>query len=329
MTAPTLPAASPPLHRRLEQAIAEARGSPAPDRWRIEPDDRIGDLADRRRGRLVRRGLLLSVLLGAGAVHHVDATLLPWAWEILSRHAAPLVEEAWHRLNSPPATRIADTTKATAAEPTPTSAPQSSASGPDSAPRTASIEPPPSAPPAVAPATPTSPATNVPPIPAAKATETSASTVATGSMPAGSSRAAAVAAERAPESPVPAPAPAAAGAAPPYAPPPPATDPLQKRAEAAGLHPGLSRTLLARLTDADYRNATAAVRTALIETPDDGEHVQPRRRAAGLAQFRVHFVPGADAGCRRYVVTIARDGWLTTALPMERCGVRQRQAARR
>jgi hypothetical protein len=105
--------------------------------------------------------------------------------------------------------------------------------------------------------------------------------------------------------------------------PPPAADPAdadQMRAEAAGLHPGLSRVLLARLSQADYRNAGIAIQTALTETPDNAVYVWPRQRKPELALFKVHFVPGAAPDCRRYVVTVTKDGWLTTALPMEKCG---------
>jgi hypothetical protein len=106
-------------------------------------------------------------------------------------------------------------------------------------------------------------------------------------------------------------------------------DPLQVRAEAVGLHPGLSRVLLARLSDADYRNAGIAIKTAVAETPDSAVHVWPRQRTPELAVFKVHFVPGAASVCRRYVVTVTKDGWMTTALPMERCGAQARQALRK
>ncbi len=105
--------------------------------------------------------------------------------------------------------------------------------------------------------------------------------------------------------------------------PPPAadpTDPYSLRAEAVGLHPDLSRVLLARLSPTDYRNAGIAIKTALAETPDGAVFVWPRQRKPQLALFKVHFVPGAPPGCRRYVVTVTKDGWLTTALPMEKCG---------
>lgn len=107
----------------------------------------------------------------------------------------------------------------------------------------------------------------------------------------------------------------------PWQPPAPdPADPLQMRAVAVGLHPDLSRVLLARLSDTDYRNAGVAIQTALAETPDSGVFVWPRQRKPELALFQVRFVPGAAPGCRRYVVAVTKDGWLTTALPMEKCG---------
>lgn len=106
------------------------------------------------------------------------------------------------------------------------------------------------------------------------------------------------------------------------------TDPLQVRAEAVGLHPGLSRVLLARLSEADYRNAGVAIKTAIAETPDNSVHVWPRQRKPELALFKVHFVPGAATDCRRYVVAVTKDGWMTTALPMEKCGPQPGQPRR-
>ncbi len=103
--------------------------------------------------------------------------------------------------------------------------------------------------------------------------------------------------------------------------PTPPSDPMRTRAEAAGLHPDLSAAVLAKLSKADFKNAEAAIKTALAETPDGQTYSWPRSRKPELALFEVHFVPGAAPTCRRYVVTIAKDGWLTTALPMERCGL--------
>jgi hypothetical protein len=103
---------------------------------------------------------------------------------------------------------------------------------------------------------------------------------------------------------------------------PPKVDPSnpdQVRAAAVGLHPELSPVLLARLSPTDYRNAGYAIETAVKETPDAGVFVWPRQRKPELAVFSVRFVAGAAPSCRRYVVTVVKDGWLTTAMPMERC----------
>lgn len=106
------------------------------------------------------------------------------------------------------------------------------------------------------------------------------------------------------------------------------SDPYQVRAAAVGLHPDLSRALLARLSPADYRNAGIAIKTALAETAETAVYVWPRQRKPEEALFKVRFVPGAAAGCRRYVVSVTKDGWLTTAPPMEKCGAQPRQARR-
>lgn len=111
--------------------------------------------------------------------------------------------------------------------------------------------------------------------------------------------------------------------------PPPVVDPAdpnQKKAVAVGLHPELSRVLLARLSAADYRNAGVAIQTALAETPDNSVYIWPLQKKPDLAMFKVHFVSGAVDDCRRYVVTVSKDGWLTTALPMEKCGLRRKPA---
>jgi hypothetical protein len=128
--------------------------------------------------------------------------------------------------------------------------------------------------------------------------------------------------------------PAAAGADDPAPSPlePPSVDPAdiyQVRALAVGLHPGLSRVLLARLSPDDYRNAGIAIQKAVAETPDSGVLVWPRQRKPELALFHVRFVPGAAPDCRRYVVTVTKDGWLTTALPMEKCGPQARRQGQR
>jgi hypothetical protein len=97
-------------------------------------------------------------------------------------------------------------------------------------------------------------------------------------------------------------------------------NPYRARAAAAGLNPDLSPALLSRLSQDDYSNARTAIDTALAKTPDNGTFVWPRQRQPELALFQVHFVPGAAPTCRRYVVTVTKERWSTTAPPMERCG---------
>jgi hypothetical protein len=127
-----------------------------------------------------------------------------------------------------------------------------------------------------------------------------------------------------PEPPVTTIATAPADKAPAVAPlPPPASnagDRYQRRAASVGLHPDISRALLSRLSPTDYRNAGIAIETAVAKTPDSGTFVWPRQRKPELALFQVRFVPGAAPDCRRYVVTVTKDRWSTTALPMEKCG---------
>src|SRR5262245_56962875 len=107
------------------------------------------------------------------------------------------------------------------------------------------------------------------------------------------------------------------------------SNPYQVRAAAVGLHPDLSSVLLARLSDTDYRNAGYPIETAVKETSDSGVFVWPRQRKPELALFQVRFVAGAATGCRRYVVTIIKDRWSTTAMPMEKCKAEQVSSRRR
>ena len=107
------------------------------------------------------------------------------------------------------------------------------------------------------------------------------------------------------------------------APPPKALDPKQARAQAAGLHPDLPPSVLAKLSEADFETVATAIRKALAETDDAEVLIWPARPRAQAAQFRISFVEGENAGCRRYVVAIGKDGWQTTALPVEKCGVKR------
>ena len=102
---------------------------------------------------------------------------------------------------------------------------------------------------------------------------------------------------------------------------PPRQDRLEKQAEAVGLNPDLSKSLLKRLTEADFRNAAIAIKTALAETAETAIFTWPAKPKPNLALFEVRFVPGAADNCRRYVVTVTKDRWSTTAPPMEKCGV--------
>ena len=99
------------------------------------------------------------------------------------------------------------------------------------------------------------------------------------------------------------------------------TDPLQKRAADVGLPQRISTVVLASLTDTDYRNAGTAIRKALTDATDTDKFIWPREADKKLGVFQVHFVAGAAATCRRYIVTIVKNGWTTTAPPMEKCGV--------
>jgi hypothetical protein len=91
------------------------------------------------------------------------------------------------------------------------------------------------------------------------------------------------------------------------------------RAAAAGLHPQLPRDLLVRLSPTDYRNAGIAIQTAVVEAADGESFVWPRQRWPEQASFNVRILPAAHPECRRYVVTVTKDGWSTTAPPMENC----------
>jgi hypothetical protein len=98
-------------------------------------------------------------------------------------------------------------------------------------------------------------------------------------------------------------------------------DPKQVKAAAVGLHPDVSRALLTRLTESDYRNAGVAIKMALSQTPDSDVLQWPRDAKRDAAVFQVRFVAGASGDCRRYVVEITKDKWVTTAPAMEKCGL--------
>ena len=108
--------------------------------------------------------------------------------------------------------------------------------------------------------------------------------------------------------------------------PPPVVDPAdpyQKRAVAVGLHPDLSRSLLSRLSDADYKNAGVAIKAALAEAASSKVYAWPKEGGGKIALFEVRFVRAASPECRRYVVTVTLARWSTTAPAMEKCGNRK------
>jgi hypothetical protein len=280
----------------MSQYAHEFHNALGSESWDIAPDDRVGQPLKRRRGRWLRRAVFLLVCAGLGAVHAQNPDLLPrWGaqtWNV----AKPWLDRAIEVANS----SMTAPNQATAAPDARTDTRIDAAS---------LLRPPPPEP-----APPEAPIKSAVQLPAAIEPEQSAP-----SAPAQTAEPVGLAAVAPP---------AKADTAPLPLPRAEAITPQQKRAEAVGLHPDLSRSLLAQMTDVDYRNAGEAIRRAIAETPDDGSFLWPVKRSGTLAQFKVHFVPGAAATCRRYVVTVAKSGWLTTALPVEKCGVRASQTAR-
>lgn len=256
----------------------------------LDSSERIGRAMERPRSRIVRRGLLAIGLLGAGAATYADPGLWQRGWTT----ARPLVGALVEAVRTPPtATAVAPPAEATQraiADPPI----EKRAALPVEKPRPPASEPP-------AAPTPTVTPTVQPPPPSSPAKPAQKAALADGSRPAGDAYA---------------------------APTPTAADPLTKRAEAVGLHPDLSRALLQRLSDGDFKTAATAINKALSEVGDTETFVWPQKAAKGATRFRISFVQGAPQDCRRYVVEIAKDGWQTTALPVEKCGVKRRLTAR-
>lgn len=252
----------------------------------LDASERIGRRIERPRSRTLRRAALLFGLGGIGAASYADPSFWQRAWTIAAPSVAAIVEMTRSQLAPAAATSAVTDPQKRAAE-TP----------PD---RVAAIpaekSPVPSDPPPgpAMPAAP-SPPTALPPIaPPAKPAPKAA--LAETARPTGDAYT----------------APKAVTA-----------DPLTRRAEAAGLHPDLSRALLQRLTDGDFKSAATAIHKALAEVGDTETFVWPRKAATGATRFRISFVQGAPQDCRRYVVEIAKDGWQTTALPVEKCGIKR------
>lgn len=244
----------------------------------IEPGERIGAPVRRKRGRILRRGVLILSAFGAGFAFYNDPSIAARWWPVVSEAAAPLIERVMQAASG--ASTLAPVTKPEA--PPAANASERKSAALDASPASSAAAP-------------------VEPVPASAPTKVVEPPVTIAALPP------AQAVEEVPATPLPPPVVNRA-------------DPFQVKAAAVGLHPELSRVLLTRLTPADYQNAGIAIKNALAETPDSGIYVWPRQRKPELALFQVRFVQGAAPECRRYVVTVTKDGWLTTALPMERCG---------
>lgn len=260
--------------------------------WQINAGDRIGAKPARSRGRWFKRTLMLATIVTGAYALYDDPTRAPRWWDTASGIGAPLLQ----RLS-----QSATTTPAASANPA--SPVLKSPEEMDPPAQRATAEP---------------HLQQQAIFPLDRASAASASAPANAIQPAESSPPHVSRPE------------ASAGFMPEYAPPQesPSTNPFAKRAKAAGLHPDLSPTLLAELSDADYRNAGIATQTALEKTPADATFTWPLRREKGLATFEVRFVTGAAPDCRRYIVTIEKNRWLTTALPVETCAA-QRKAMHR
>jgi hypothetical protein len=276
--------------RRLLKALSRHSDQDeeyAGSQWDFDPGERIGEPLPRRRGRLVRRGLMLLAVLGVGWTLYDDPSVWPRWWAAGSEIAAPLIDRALKAV-----------------------APSSDSPAPggiEPVKNEARLDAPPAFPPFPAPST-TGPIG--------------------GSASAGGTETLAAPRAEAPVAAAALPSPRSADPPPAALPPPPPADPYEARARAVGLHPDISRVLLSKLSETDYRNAAYAIRTALASTPESATFTWPRERKPGLALFEVRFVPGADPGCRRYVVSVEKDRWVTTALPVETCGDQLKQAGR-
>jgi hypothetical protein len=247
----------------------------------IEPGERIGVPLARKRRKIVRRGILSLCMLGAGYGLYTDPSIPSRWWPVVTEAVAPLIERAMLAASGP--------SKLIAGTEAPPINAESATKAAAIDQRAASPEP--------------SVSRTVATSPIARPQVTAEPPLTTAALPPATN-----AVEEASAAPLPPPVVNRA-------------DPYQVKAAAVGLHPELSRVLLTRLTPADYQNAGIAIKTAMAETPDSGVYVWPRQRKPELALFQVRFVQGAAPDCRRYVVTVTKDGWLTTALPMERCSV--------
>ena len=287
----------------LQSALVDFDDTAAAANWDVQPSDRVGPPLARRRGKLiVRGGIVMLSLAGAGWVY-LDGDFMRATWAKASASAMELASSVLERRNGGQASGPAEPRT------------QSTLPHVDPVSTAAATEPPPQPLPAASP-------------PVLEAAAPSAAPAASSATPTGvvietpkvtreeaAAPDAAAAAPREPASPVTTPyteTPAQPAK-------PAALEPYQKRAVAAGLHPELSRVLLEKLSQTDYKNAGVAVEKAMAEK-EDAVFIWPKQAKPGIAIYKIDFVTGAAPGCRRYVVTISKEGWLTTALPLEKCG---------
>lgn len=261
--------------------------------WAVAPDDRLGPKPPGRRRKIVRRMTLLLGFAALGYSVYVDPARLTRAWTLTTETLGPALQQAFDR------TATAGTLPAQART---NDSPPGSAKDPV---KDTGLPPP-------------ERLADVPP-----SDQKSTAAAAAEATPPGSPRPSSGTAETSSTPlvrPVIEPPQRATAVDQPYAAPIPAPlDRYGARARSVGLHPDLSRALLADLSNADFHNADVAIRKALSQASDAAVVKWPRQREDGLALFEVRFVSGAAPGCRRYVVTVEKHKWLTTAPPLETC----------
>lgn len=255
----------------------------------VDADDRIGDAVSRPKSKTLRRLVLLLGILGASAASYVDPSIWTRAWDT----ASPWITSAVDAVRAQPTKVVAQSAPAPETRSASQLAPTDAAPAQPVDARAAFL-------PAETPMPSPLQSAALPPI--TQPVKNAERPIAKAATQAG------------------APRPAGEAYAPPKALP---SDPLAKRAEQAGLHADLSPALLKRFSDADFKLAAVAIDKALKETGDTETFIWPQKSPKNATRFRISFVQGAPDGCRRYVVEIAKDGWQTTALPVEKCGVRK------
>jgi len=287
----------------LQSALVDFDDTAAAANWDVQPSDRVGPPLARRRGKLIVRGGIVMLSLAGAGWAYLDGDSMRATWARASTSAMELASSVLERRNSGQASApVEPRTQSTLPHVEPASTP-------------AAAEPPPQPLPAASP--PVMEAAAPPAAPAASSATPTGVVIETPKLSRDPAAGPAAKEEvsREPATPV----------TTPYTETPaqPAKtaslEPYQKRAVAAGLHPELSRMLLEKLSQTDYKNAGVAIEKAMA-AKEDAVFIWPKQAKPGTAIYKIDFVTGAAPGCRRYVVTISKEGWLTTALPVEKCG---------